>query len=540
MTFWHSNPDYLCRGGTQSRRTRNFQVIGKVDKVPSTPEGIRETLAQYGKVPPLGIAPVSNKASKVSSPALTDVDGMPAVAIASEPPAEIQIEALGKTPPKEPEVRRAVPTKPVASMLLDKTAEEILDAPYWVESGEIRFDPRRQRQGLISARNEGVIDDETFEAKMKTAKDVEKAAYERRRIEIQAGENPEIQALMHGAGKGAAMTMGGYLGAGTGAAAGALAGPVGSALGGVGGGVAGMVAGGAAYDAVYKQLSEWDQSYGQVLTASELKPGYNAAGQLGFVAMQLPTSAVNMAKAVSTVARVQGATEAVKFAGKAVGTGAAVGAVTDVAFQTAEQFLDEGSPGLSIESATQSAIIGAMASGVFVRGKKYSLKDLYGISERKTAGKKITPEETEALNAAARAGAEASKEGKVVGVTVEQASSMGRPEVTRPTVTVEPTRGKIGAQDQFESALVAKGPMPGTPTESFAPPVVKTVHPDEAWAAPEVMSDMPPPPPKGLVEIHAVDRGTNMLTKTYATPTPELLKSLKTQEYTYTRLIDCL
>jgi hypothetical protein len=440
---------------------------------------------------------------------------------AIKPPEDHYVEVVRKAERAHPLTAEQFLDEPVDQ----KAAEQFLDSPYWVEGGEIKFEPGKYRLGLKAAKADGIIDDKSYEAKWNEAKKIDRAVYERKMLEIQAGEHPAAKAALHGFGKGSAMAFGGLAGGAAGglvAPAAGLAAPFVPIVT----GVAGMFAGGAAYDLAYKKLADWNENYAESLKASELRPEWNAAGEMAALAMPLPSSAINMAKAVKTVASAKGAIEATKFAGKAVATGAAAGATADVVTKDIEQSFDPNAPGPTLKSVAEGAAIGTLFSGLFIRGKRYSLKDLYDISEKQAAGKKISAEENEAISMAARAGEQAAAEGTVKGVTVEQASEMGRPVVTRPTVEVEPTRTPLPAQGSPPEATqlqmlrdelaatqdpakreilwnniqaITSRPPGGSPPESFAPaavvpppaPVIPT-SPPVIPASPPVIPASPP------------------------------------------------
>ncbi len=466
----------------RAKVTRNFSVVGKVDNIPTTAEGVRSALAAFGTVPegPSAAESLGKKTAKPDNADTTDKTGKADF---------IDVPGLpgGEEEDAENEGRGAAGT--------GAKAEDFLNESWWVQDDKLMLDPKNFRDGLKQAKAAGVIDDEAFAKLSEDADKVEAAAKAREELVAEAGDNAAAKAALHGIGKGSAMTLG-ALGAG---AAGALvapaAGPA-APLVPIVTGTVGLFAAGAAYDAVYKKLADWDDSYKEVLAAKELEPGWNAAGEMAFLALQLPASAVNMARAVGPVARANGTGAAVKFGAQAVGVGAGTAAVTDTGVRIMQRAAGyDEVPAPSAETALTAAGIGALTAGLFVGKTRYSLKDLFGIAKRQAEGKKLSAAETEAMNAAARAVEQLQGEGNTVkGVTVEQASMMGRPEVTTPTVTIGPggkggggrvdlkRLGPGGAQEQFEGLVRAGGGDVDAPAGRAVVPVLGNGLPEGSFA----------------------------------------------------------
>ena len=277
-------------------------------------------------------------------------------------------------------------------------------APYKVTSAGIELDPLRYGAGVQSAYAAGLIDQSTFAKLSPNASKIEETARRRRDLEATAGSSPEGKALLYGAGRGGAVTMGFLGGAAIPAVAGMAAGPVALATG-TAGGIAGGYAAGKGYDALYKTLAENDSEFSSYLAASEARPGYNAAGELASIAITAPAAPYNLIKGIQLVRETKGALEAAKFAGKVVGLGAGTGAATDITWRLADQALasgDETPEGPTFQSSFQSAVMGALLSGLTVQNKRYEMGDIQSLVSKKQAGESLSPMDEEAVSTALR------------------------------------------------------------------------------------------------------------------------------------------
>jgi hypothetical protein len=277
-------------------------------------------------------------------------------------------------------------------------------APYKVTSGGIELDPLRYGAGVQSAYDDGLIDPATFSKLSSNAAKIEETARRRRDLEATAGSSPEGKALLYGAGRGGAVTMGFLGGAAIPAVAGMAAGPAALATG-TAGGIVGGYAAGRGYDALYKTLAENDSEFSSYLAASEARPGYNAAGELASIAITAPAAPYNLIKGIQLVRETKGALEAAKFAGKVVGLGAGTGAATDITWRLADQALasgDETPEGPTFQSSFQSAVMGALLSGLTVQNKRYEMGDIQSLVSKKQAGESLSPMDEEAVSTALR------------------------------------------------------------------------------------------------------------------------------------------
>jgi hypothetical protein len=277
-------------------------------------------------------------------------------------------------------------------------------APYKVTSAGIELDPLRYGAGVQSAYAAGLLDQETYSKLAPNAAKIEETARRRRDLETTAGSSPEGKALLYGAGRGGAVTMGFLAGAAIPAAAGMTAGPVALATG-TAGGIVGGYAAGRGYDALYKTLAENDAEFSSYLAASQARPGYNAAGELASIAITAPAAPYNLIKGIQLVRETKGALEAAKFAGKVVGLGAGTGAATDITWKLADQALasgDETPEGPTFQGTFQSAVMGALLSGLTVQNKRYELGDIQGLIAKKQAGESLSAMDNEAVTTALR------------------------------------------------------------------------------------------------------------------------------------------
>ncbi len=336
--------------------------------------------------------------------------------------------------------------------------------PYKVTSAGIELDPLRYGSGVQSAYTAGLLDPETFTKLSANAPKVEEAARRRRDLEATAGSSPEGKALLTGLGRGGAVTLGFLGGAAIPAVAGMTAGPAAIATG-TAGGIVGGYAAGRGYDALYKTLADNDAEFSSYLAASQARPGYNAAGELASIAITAPAAPYNLIKGIQLVRETKGALEAAKFAGKVVGLGAGTGAATDITWKLADQALasgDETPEGPSFQSAFQSAVMGALLSGLTVQNKRYETSDLQALIEAKRSGAKLSAMDEEAVSTALRVtdavrgeyGPEARGSMQMQGT-----SFLGKPEAMKADVTLGEGAKSPGARVEG---------LPGQPSQSTA------------------------------------------------------------------------
>lgn len=276
--------------------------------------------------------------------------------------------------------------------------------PYKVTSAGIELDPLRYGAGVQSAYDDGLIDPATFSKLSPNAAKIEESARRRRDLEATAGSSPEGKAFLTGLGRGGAVTMGFLGGAAIPAVAGMTAGPA-ALITGTAGGIAGGYAAGRGYDALYKTLAENDSEFSSYLAASQARPGYNAAGELASIAITAPAAPYNLIKGIQLVRETKGALEAAKFAGKVVGLGAGTGAATDITWRLADQALasgDETPEGPTFQSSFQSAVMGALLSGLTVQNKRYEMGDIQSLVSKKQAGESLSAMDEEAVSTALR------------------------------------------------------------------------------------------------------------------------------------------
>ena len=276
--------------------------------------------------------------------------------------------------------------------------------PYKVTSAGIELDPLRYGAGIQSAYAAGLIDQETYSKLSPNAGKIEETARRRRDLEATAGSSPEGKALLYGVGRGGAVTLGFLGGAAIPSVAGMAAGPA-ALITGTAGGIAGGYAAGRGYDALYKTLADNDAEFSSYLAASQARPGYTATGELASIAITAPAAPYNLIKGIQLVRETKGALEAAKFAGKVVGIGAGTGAATDITWKLADQAFasgDEAPEGPTWQGAFQSAVMGAVLSGLTVQNKRYELGDIQGLIAKKQAGENLSAMDNEAVTTALR------------------------------------------------------------------------------------------------------------------------------------------
>lgn len=347
-------------------------------------------------------------------------------------------------------------------------------SPYKVTSGGLELDPLRYGAGVSNAFTDGLLDQSTYDKLSANAPKIEEAARKRRDLELSAGSSPEGKALLHGLGRGGAVTLGFTGGAALPGLAGLPGGPL-ALVTGAAGGIVGGYAAGKAYDATYKALADHDAEFNSYLSASKARPGYNALGELASIAVSAPMAPLNLVKGIQLVRETKGALEAAKFAGKVIGIGAGTGAATDVAWKLGDQAFasgDQTPEGPSFQGALQSAAMGALLSGLTVQNKRYELSDIQGLVGRSKAGEKLNAMDQEAVSTALRVAESVKGEfpnSRPTDLSMRQTSFMGHPEALSTKVTMgeagnlKPEAGNLNAP-----APAATSPTPAAPSQAPA------------------------------------------------------------------------
>jgi hypothetical protein len=174
------------------------------------------------------------------------------------------------------------------------------------EGGQIVFDqssPERFTQGVEEAFAAGILPASNYEKIKASEAQIFKVVDDRRKLEEKAQADPRLLAVLQGAGRGGAMTVGAVGGAKLLAAAGALTGPaapIAVPVLGVTGAIAGGIGAGLGYDALYKTLGNHFEEYDNVMKAAELFPMHKAGGEMGMVALALPVSVAQGARGLRT------------------------------------------------------------------------------------------------------------------------------------------------------------------------------------------------------------------------------------------------
>jgi hypothetical protein len=201
------------------------------------------------------------------------------------------------------------PRGPMAATAAAGQAEPVLNRrPRLVPSAgaQIVFDqssPERFTQGVEEAFAAGILPQSNYEKIKADEAKIFKVMDDRRKLEERAQADPRLLAILQGAGRGGAMTVGAVGGAKLLAAAGALTGPaapIAVPVLGVAGAIGGGIAAGLGYDALYKKLGEHFTEYDDVMKAAELFPMHKAGGEMGMVALALPVSVAQGARGFMT------------------------------------------------------------------------------------------------------------------------------------------------------------------------------------------------------------------------------------------------
>jgi hypothetical protein len=277
------------------------------------------------------------------------------------------------------------------------------------EGGQIVFDqssPERFTQGVEEAFAAGILPASNYEKIKASEAQIFKVVDDRRKLEEKAQADPRLLAVLQGAGRGGAMTVGAVGGAKLLAAAGALTGPaapIAVPVLGVTGAIAGGIGAGLGYDALYKTLGNHFEEYDDVMKAAELFPMHKAGGEMGMVALALPVSVAQGARGFMTTAaaaREAGQAVAPAVARQAAAAGAA-GAGTGVVAYPIDALArgEEITPG----GFAAAAGVGALTGGFFINNKAATQKDLLAVAAKMKAGTPLTAAEAELARVAAPA-----------------------------------------------------------------------------------------------------------------------------------------
>jgi hypothetical protein len=297
---------------------------------------------------------------------------------------------------------------PVATM--PGQAEPVLNRrPRLVPSAgaQIVFDqssPERFTQGVEEAFAAGILPQSNYEKIKADEAKIFKVMDDRRKLEEKAQADPRLLAILQGAGRGGAMTVGAVggaklLAAGASAAAlstvaGAPFAPAAAVVGGVAGAIGGGIAAGVGYDALYKKLGEHFTEYDDVMKAAELFPMHKARGEMGMAALAVGTSLPQAARGLRTAFQDGGLPQVARTAAPAAGLGAGTGVVAypiDAAVRG-----EEITPG----GFAAAAGVGALTGGFFINNRMAGAKDVAAVAAKMKAGTPLTAAETKLAQAA--------------------------------------------------------------------------------------------------------------------------------------------
>jgi hypothetical protein len=268
------------------------------------------------------------------------------------------------------------------------------------EGGQIVFDqssPERFTQGVEEAFAAGILPASNYEKIKASEAQIFKVVDDRRKLEEKAQADPRLLAVLQGAGRGGAMTVGAVGGAKLLAAAGALTGPaapIAVPVLGVTGAIAGGIGAGLGYDALYKTLGNHFEEYDNVMKAAELFPMHKAGGEMGMVALALPVSVAQGARGLRTAFQDGGLPQVARTAATAGGLGAGTGVVAypiDAAVRG-----EEITPG----GFAAAAGVGALTGGFFINNRMAGAKDVAAVAAKMKAGTPLTAAETKLAQAA--------------------------------------------------------------------------------------------------------------------------------------------
>jgi hypothetical protein len=302
------------------------------------------------------------------------------------------------------------PRGPMAATAAAGQAEPVLNRrPRLVPSAgaQIVFDqssPERFTQGVEEAFAAGILPQSNYEKIKASEAQIFKVVDDRRKLEERAQADPRLLAILQGAGRGGAMTVGAVGGAkllAAGASAAALAtvagapfAPAAAVVGGVAGAIGGGIAAGLGYDAIYNKLGEHFTEYDDVMKAAELFPMHKAGGEMGMVALALPVSVAQGARGLRTAFQDGGLPQVARTAATAGGLGAGTGVVAypiDAAVRG-----EEITPG----GFAAAAGVGALTGGFFINNRMAGAKDVAAVAAKMKAGTPLTAAETKLAQAA--------------------------------------------------------------------------------------------------------------------------------------------
>jgi hypothetical protein len=265
---------------------------------------------------------------------------------------------------------------------------------------QIVFDqssPERFTQGVEEAFAAGILPQSNYEKIKADEAKIFKVMDDRRKLEERAQADPRLLAILQGAGRGGAMTVGAVGGAKLLAAAGALTGPaapIAVPVLGVAGAIGGGIAAGLGYDAIYNKLGEHFTEYDDVMKAAELFPMHKAGGEMGMVALAVPVSVAQGARGLRTAFQAGGLPQVARTAATAAGLGAGTGVVAypiDAAVRG-----QEITPGGFVAAGS----VGALTGGFFLNNRMAGAKDVAAVAAKMKAGTPLTAAETKLAQAA--------------------------------------------------------------------------------------------------------------------------------------------
>jgi DNA repair protein RadC len=401
---------------------------------------------------------------------------------------------------------------PVATM--PGQAEPVLNRrPRLVPSAgaQIVFDqssPERFTQGVEEAFAAGILPQSNYEKIKADEAKIFKVMDDRRKLEEKAQADPRLLAVLQGAGRGGAMTVGAVGGAKLLAAAGALTGPaapIAVPVLGVTGAIAGGIGAGLGYDALYKTLGNHFEEYENVMKAAELFPMHKAGGEMGMVALALPVSVAQGARGLRTAFQDGGLPQVARTAGTAAGLGAGTGVVAypiDAAVRG-----EEITPG----GFAAAAGVGALTGGFFLNNRMAGAKDVAAVAAKMKAGTPLTAAETKLAQAAQPAISAAIARMDTAGgvrtgpleVEVPMTSVAGLvPSVGRAAARVPyrvPVKLPAGAVARAKADVPQALPAPGKTAAADAP--VPRTAPVNVLPSGTVTIPMPGPAPAAAVAV---------------------------------------
>ena len=413
------------------------------------------------------------------------------------------------------------PRGPMAATAAAGQAEPVLNRrPRLVPSAgaQIVFDqssPERFTQGVEEAFAAGILPQSNYEKIKADEAKIFKVMDDRRKLEERAQADPRLLAILQGAGRGGAMTVGAVGGAkllAAGASAAALAtvagapfAPAAAVVGGVAGAIGGGIAAGLGYDALYKKLGEHFTEYDDVMKAAELFPMHKAGGEMGMAALAVGTSLPQAARGLRTAFQDGGLPQVARTAAAAAGAGAGTGVVAypiDAAVRG-----QEITPG----GFAAAAGAGALTGGFFLNNRMAGAKDVAAVAAKMKAGTPLTAAETKLAQAAQPAISAAIARMDTAGgvrtgpleVEVPMTSVAGLvPSVGRAAARVPyrvPVKLPAGAVARAKADVPQALPAPGKAAAADAP--VPRTAPVNVLPSGTVTIPMPGPAPAAAVAV---------------------------------------